>query len=364
MKFPHSLTSPRRRAAYAVAALFLTAGLLGTAAAASQRSSSSACNAVEWQAGTDYTLGTVVHYAANNDYYKVINVTANGTDATIPTISTWYWAPTPCGASLVVGGYYPNWKPSAIRIRDLPASYNLVYLFAAVPVGGAPGTTGAVTFAPPGDGRGAATHLNADIAFARHSQGRRIVLSVGGAGEGMSFPDRGKSQAFVDSIVSIYNQLGGIDGLDWNTFEGNQSPDTSEMIWISLQLKARYPGFIVTAPPAPWNPVDKTFCQAMVAAGALDYAAPQYYDGPDLATQSYMATNVTEWVNLLGASHVVVGFGINTALPNYMTRDQAIATWNEIKAEHPGIHGAFDWEVGTDEDQGWPFGNFLAPLVH
>ena len=86
-------------------------------------------------------------------------------------------------------------------------------------------------------------------------------------------------------------------------------PDTSEMIWISLQLKARFPGFIISAPPAPWNSVDKAFCQAMVQAGAMDYAAPQYYDGPGLAVPSYVVGNVQEWVNLLGASHVVVGFG-------------------------------------------------------
>ena len=55
----------------------------------------SGCSAVEWQAGTNYQLGTVVHYG--NGYYKVVNVTANGSDATIPTVSTWYWASTSCG---------------------------------------------------------------------------------------------------------------------------------------------------------------------------------------------------------------------------------------------------------------------------
>lgn len=57
------------------------------------------------------------------------------------------------------------------------------------------------------------TNIKADIAFARQSQGRKIILSVGGAGNGMSFPNRTKSQTFVDSIVTIYNQLGGFDGL-------------------------------------------------------------------------------------------------------------------------------------------------------
>jgi hypothetical protein len=123
----------------------------------------------------------------------------------------------------IVAGYYPNWTPAPVRIKDVESHYNLIYLFAATPVGGAPGTTGAITWTAPGDGQGAATNLNADIAYARATQHRKILLSVGGAGNGMSFPTRSKSQAFVDSVASWYDKLGGIDGIDWNTFEGNQA---------------------------------------------------------------------------------------------------------------------------------------------
>jgi hypothetical protein len=127
-------------------------------------------------------------------------------------------------------------------------------------------------------------------------------------------------------------------------------------------LKARYAGFIISAPPAPWNSVDQTFCSAMVQAGALDYAAPQYYDGPNLATQSYMVTNVALWVNLLGASKVVVGFGIWDQ-PNYMSIADAVTTWKALDMASPALRGAFDWQIHTDQAQGWPFATQLAPLV-
>lgn len=334
-------------------------GAVDTAAAAT-------CNAVTWTAGINYPLGTVVLYAPNGLYYKVVQVAGNGSDGTTPTISTWYWAQTTCGVTgtrKIVAGYYPNWTPAPLRIRDVNRNYNLIYLFAAIPVGGPPGTTGAVTWSPPGNGRGAATNLKADIQYARSTQGRKIILSVGGAGNGMSFPNRAKSQTFVNSIVAIYRQLGGIDGMDWNTFEANQTPDTGEMIWISLELKRLYPGFIISAPPAPWNSIDKEFCRAMVAAGALDYAAPQYYDGPGLNQPAYVVDNVKQWVSLLGANRVVVGFGINNAT-NYMSRDQAITTWNQVKANHPDIRGGFNWQIHTDEAQGWPFANGVAPLIN
>lgn len=344
--------------------------LVSTAAVAGSgdglHSAAAVCNAVTWTAGVNYPLGTVVLYAPNGLYYKVVQVAGNGSDGTTPTISTWYWAQTSCAvaaAKKIVAGYYPNWTPAPLRIRDVNPRYNLIYLFAATPVGGAPGTTGAVTWSAPGNGRGAATNLVADIQYARSTQGRKIILSVGGAGNGMSFPNRAKSQTFVNSIVGIYRQLGGIDGMDWNTFEGSQAPDTGEMIWISLELKRLYPGFSISAPPAPWNAVDKEFCRQTVAAGALDYAAPQYYDGPGLNQPAYVVDNVRQWVSLLGANRVVVGFGVNNAT-NYMTRDQASTTWNQVRANHPDIRGGFNWQINTDEDQGWPFANGVGPLIN
>ncbi|WP_437667411.1 glycosyl hydrolase family 18 protein [Sorangium sp. So ce1182] len=324
----------------------------------------------EWQEGQWYDEGAIVNYQG------VAYIAEHGNPGYIPTVSTYFWepysgcsespdpGPGPIGAlpAKVVAGYYPNWTPSPVRIRDVNSNYNVIYLFAATPVGGSPGTTGAVEWTPPRDERGAATNLNADIQYARTTQGRKIILSVGGARNGMSFPDRQKSQTFVDSIVDIYNDLGGFDGIDWNTFEADQNPDTAEMIWISLELKRRFPGFIITAPPAPWNERDKRFCKEMVDAGAMDYAAPQYYDGPDLDQQAYIVNSVNEWVSLLGPTHVVVGFGIWDQT-NYMSIDEAVPTWNEVEVNHPTLRGAFDWQIHIDESLGWPFADRIGPLV-
>lgn len=304
--------------------------------------------------------------------YEVFVTPLDGTVEGLPTtrsLATTALATQPApnpGTGLpvnVVGGYYPNWTPSPVRVRDVNAHYNLIYLFHAQPVGGAPGTTGAVYFNFPGDGRGAATNLASDIAYARTVQGRKIILSVGGAGNGISFPDRTKSQTFVDSISALYDQLGGFDGMDWNTYEADQTPDTDEMIWISLELKRRYPGFIITTPPAPWSQRDMAFCQAMVQAGALDYAAPQYYDGPGLDDPTYVANNIAQWVSLLGAERVVVGFGIWDAV-NYMTVDEAATTWNMVKPAYPAIRGGFNWQIHTDEAAGWRFANRMGPLIN
>ncbi|MBA3468891.1 MAG: hypothetical protein H0T53_04525 [Herpetosiphonaceae bacterium] len=299
-----------------------------------------------------------------NTYNHYVEVEAYaGTATPTPTTPTPITPTPPPATAKVVGGYWPFWPEAPVRIRDVHPGYNLIYLFSARPVGGSPGTTGAVYWSTPGDGRGAATNLNADIQYARTVQGRKIILSVGGAGWGMSFPNRSHSTNFVNSIVAIYNQLGGFDGLDWNTFEADQAPDTEEMIWISLELKRRYPGFLITAPPAPWNARDKEFCRIMVQRGAMDYAAPQYYDGPNLANPDYVVSSINEWVGLVGADHLVVGFGINPGVTNYMTVEQAISAWNQVEANHPTIRGGFVWQIHTDEPQGWVFPLRLGPLI-
>jgi chitinase len=262
----------------------------------------------------------------------------------------------------IIGGYYPNWTPSPPRIRDVDPHYNLIYLFAATPVGGSPGN-GNIVWTAPGDGQGAATNLVADIAYARQTQARKIIMSVGGAGNTMSFPDRATSQAFVTSVGALYTELGGFDGIDWDSFEG-ETPDTTEIIWMSLQLKSMYPGFMITAPPAPWNDVDMTFCSDMATAGALDYCAPQYYDGPGLAEESYVVSNAAQWITLLGASKFVVGFGVWDNQANYMTIPQAVSAWQAVRAMTPTTRGAFDWQIDVDYGTGWPFALQVGPLVN
>ena len=282
-----------------------------------------------------------------------------------PATSTPTPTPTPAPTGRIVGGYYPTWVSSPQRLTSVNAAYNLIYLFAATTAapGGNAGT-GAVGFNLPADTNGAATHWAADIQAARTTQHRKIILSVGGAGYGMAFPNRAYSQTFLNSIQSLYNAWGGFDGLDWNTFEGTTNANVSEMIWVSQQLKASHPGFIISAPPAPWNTTDQSLCVSMLAAGALDYCAPQYYDGPSLADPAWIASNVDTWMTLIPPKNFVFGFGIDPNLANYETIAVGESVWKNVSAKYPAIGGAFDWQINEDLLNGSPFATQLAPLVN
>jgi chitinase len=261
----------------------------------------------------------------------------------------------------IVAGYWPAFRDDVVRVVDLPRQYNVVYLFAAVPQG----ATGTVVWRPPGDGRGAATHLVSDIAYARSFQRRSVVLSAGGAGAGISFTSRTESDRFLRSISGIVTALGGVDGIDLNTFEADATPRFAEYAWIARQLKTEYgPDFAVTAPPAPWNERDQQFCAEMAVAGLLDLCSPQYYDGPGLAVENYVIGNIAGWANLVGPERLCVGFGVDPSVPDrYMSPEQCASTWRAVDLAHPGLRGAFAWNVATDERTGWGFAGRVGALV-
>ncbi|MHA7282049.1 hypothetical protein [Arthrobacter sp. TMS2-4] len=128
------------------------------------------------------------------------------------------------------------------------------------------------------------THFTADLADFRRR--RTAILTVGGAQANVDLSTGTRAQTFLDSITRIYGKLGGFDGPDWTTYEGEQQPNTDQIIWVSRQLKSFYgQSFVITTPRAPWRPADKAHCKAMLEAGVLDMVSPQYYDGPGLAAE-------------------------------------------------------------------------------
>ena len=178
----------------------------------------------------------------------------------------------------------------------------------------------------------------------------------------MSFPNRDKSTKFVASIVEHYQSFGPFDGMDWNTFEADQVPDTAEMIWISLQLKQRYPGFLITAPPAPGTNGTRPSARRWSWRGRWTMRRRSITTAPVSPRRLTSPRASPSGRRCSGASHVVVGFGIWDQ-PNYMKIGDAVSTWKALDGSLPTLRGVFNWQIHTDEEQGWPFAKQLAPLV-
>ncbi|MCC3268839.1 glycosyl hydrolase family 18 protein [Arthrobacter gengyunqii] len=254
--------------------------------------------------------------------------------------------------------YWTRWNAD-IRLTQVPQSYNVLYLFAA----GRSGDAGGIGWDM--------NDIDADIRTVR-ARGQRVVLSTGGAGQGINFSSRSVSQRFVDSVVRINAELGGtltspvIDGVDFNTFEAEATPNTAEYLWIFTELKRRFGrDFGITSPPAPWKADDKAMIREALSRDLMTYAGPQFYDGTGLANPEYIIATTRDWVlNVAGgdASKIVVGFGMEN-MENYSSIDQIRTAWRAIEKEFPTIRGAFLWQHKTDSDRGWAFARQLAPLV-
>lgn len=260
--------------------------------------------------------------------------------------------------SKVVAVYWTRWNPG-IRLTQVPQSYNVLYLFAA----GRSGDAGGIGWGM--------NDIAADIKTVR-ARGQRVVLSTGGAGQGINFSSRSVSQRFVDSVVRINTELGGtlaspvIDGVDFNTFEAEATPNTAEYLWMFTELKRRFgQDFGITSPPAPWKAQDKAMIREALSKDLMTYAGPQFYDDPGLADPAYIIKTTRDWVqNVAGgdASKIVVGFGMEN-MANYSSIEQILTAWRAIEKEFPTIRGAFLWQHKTDSDRGWAFAKQLAPLV-
>ena len=265
--------------------------------------------------------------------------------------------------SRVFGTYWPSWDGPALS--SLPSAYNTVWLFAAVPVGGPPGATGAVYWS---QSRESTTQFNADLAALRAS-GRCVLLSVGGAGSYIQLDTQARSDAFVASVESIYAQLSGFDGIDFDIEGGIVWPD--QLVYISRALRSAYGSmFAVTFPPAPWSSADKATCSALYAAGVLDLVAPQYYDLTGLSAETDKISNEidsieTTWIPLVGgeASKVGLGYGLASVVSETMTLDSFSTVWTTLAAKYPQLRGAFCWEAAADAAESWSFSTTLGPLI-
>jgi hypothetical protein len=222
------------------------------------------------------------------------------------------------------------------------------------------------------------------IAAAR-SAGKRVLLSVGGAGNVYNFLTRAASQRCVNSIIAINTQFGGtlaapaIDGVDFNTFEAQalaNSPavQTAEYIWMGLELKRQFgSNFIVHGPPAPWNNDDMNMCRQALAAGAFDFVSPQYYDG-GLATYNTIngvgGSSIDGWISSVAggnAAKIGVGYGewwSGAPAGDYMVASEIDRSWVNLKSRFPAMKAAWIWRSDFDPNfNSNAFGNTTGPKI-
>jgi hypothetical protein len=272
----------------------------------------------------------------------------------------------PALPSKVLAAYWPSWPP-APALSAISPGYNTVFLFAATPVGGPPGSTGAVEWSQSAE---SASQFKVDLQAFRAS-GRCAILTVGGAGSYIELNTTARANAFIASVQAVYAQLGGFDGIDFDIEDGLVYP--AQLVYIAQTLKADADGgsFAVTYAPAPWSSADRAAVRAMSAAGVLDMASPQFYDLSGLTTDASKAANVvssitSDWLPQVGgdASKLGLGYGIaSVADGETMTLPGFAGAWSALSKTYPALRGVFCWNAEGDAEQGWAFETTMAPLI-
>jgi chitinase len=147
-------------------------------------------------ANTTYTFTAKARDAAGNR-------SAASNSVAVTTSNT-----APSGSKVIVG-YWHNFDNGStnIRLRDISSKFNVIQVAFAEPISGAPsGTMGFMPY------NATVAEFKADVA-ALKAQGRKVLISLGGANGTIHLDDAAARQAFVSSMQGLINTYG-FDGLD------------------------------------------------------------------------------------------------------------------------------------------------------
>lgn len=271
----------------------------------------------------------------------------------------------------VLATYFEAYRGSAyntFKLTDVPTTFNVVYLFNA-----RFNSDGSLTF----------PNLNDPITAAQvqelRARGQKVILTIGGAGIHFIYTNRTHTTNLVNSFKSFYDAFGGLDGIDWNNFEGgtitqsNKDAFAAEAIWAVQQLRAEYGSTFASTAPVGGNTAEPTQLQwatAMNAGNALTWVNPQYYDwsgykdpgfvsGYQPAGGLYGYNLNKQWIQAMGGdpTKVLMGFSANYwgyNLPEgqrhdyyemALTLSESTREWDAAVAEFPNQRGAFCWSA-------------------
>lgn len=296
-----------------------------------------------------------IYWIVSDGFGCMVTVYRQGSALTAP-------APVDGFPTKVVGAYYETYDYANTPIDQLSNLINVVYLFTAhpqgTPVNGNYNNVGNGSFT--WDDAGAA-HCTAIKIQAARSQGKKVIMTVGGSQNGFNFTTRQQADNFITSFGVMYNQAGGVDGCDFNNFEAGVGSSATEMVYIATRLKALYGGnnFAITCPPAPdasFAPNDRVITKALSDAGVLTYAAPQFYDTSVFKPAGVVSGYINQWVTHLGDPQKVVA-GLSS---NYSGIGQPAGSYNQaltqaeterevttFLAAHPLLRGVYFWTTKT-----------------
>lgn len=338
------------------------------------------------------TSATVTGLAASTSYSFQVTATNSAGESAKSAAVTGTTTPggTGGGGALprhAVTGYWQNFDNGATvqKISDVSSQYDII----AVAFADAATTPGAVTFSLDSAGLGGYTvdRFKADIA-AKHTAGKKVIVSVGGQNGTVSVSDSTSAANFANSVYSLM-QTYGFDGVDIDLENGLNATYMSQAL-RSLSAKAG-PSLIITMAPQTIDMQSTSnayFQTALNIKDILTVVNMQYYnsgsmlgcDGKVYSQGSVDFLTALACIQLEGGlSPSQVGLGlpastsgagsgyvsptvVNNAL-DCLTKGSACGTFKPSKT-YPDLRGAMTWSTNWDASAGSSWSNAVGPHVH
>lgn len=288
----------------------------------------------------------------------------------------------------ILTGYWHNFANPAVelRLREAPAEYDVV----AVAFAEATATPGEVTFAVD-PGLSAAlggytdTDFSADVQTLK-SQGRKVIISVGGETGRVTVNDAASAVAFADSVHALIQQYG-FDGVDID-LENGLNPTYMSQALRSLRAQVGAGLIIAMAPQTidMQNPTTSYFKLALDIQDILTVVNTQFYNSGAMLGCDQRFAYSQGTVNFIVALACIqleaglrpdqVGLGlpagpgaagggivapgvVNAAL-DCLTRGTSCGSFQPPRT-YPGLRGAMTWSVNWDVTNGNSFAQTVGP---
>ncbi|MFC9805205.1 chitinase [Streptomyces griseoaurantiacus] len=340
------------------------------------------------------TSATVTGLAASTSYgFQVTATNAAGESAKSATVTA-TTAATGGGdngggalSGHAVTGYWQNFNNGAQvqKLSDVPSQYDIV----AVAFADATTTPGAVSFTLDSAGLGGYTvdQFKADIA-AKHSAGKKVVLSVGGQNGTVAVNSAASAAAFADSVYSLMRTYG-FDGVDIDLENGINATYMTQAL-RSLSQKAGSSLIITMAPQTidMQSTAGGYFQTALNIKDILTVVNTQFYNSGTMlgCDGKVYAQGTVDFLTALaciqlenGLSPNQVGLGVpastraagggyvspsvvNNAL-DCLAKGTNCGAFKPSRT-YPTLRGAMTWSTNWDATAGNAWINAVGPHVH